>query len=249
MAEGPQVLLRTEWLLRHLGGRKILRCTSMRDDIDEARIVGRSVKRVFCKGKNIFCDLGGDLYLHNHLLMRGRWKKLSGAQLILPPDTWLALDVGPYSVCNMNGQRLRLIDRDQLDEQLDSLGPDTMANPFPASAIERRLRDSALPISEALLQQSVLAGIGNTAKSEILFLAKIAPERTHRDLSTQETERLIEAIPKVLWNSYRLSGRWECDVYKRRGMPCVRCGVSIETMTLRPSKRKTYYCPRCQWGE
>ena len=249
MAEGPQVLLRTEWLQRHLGGRKILRCSSSREDIESKRIVGRTVERVFCKGKNIFFDLGSDLYLHNHLLMRGKWKKLSGAQLLLPPGTWVSFDVGPYTLCNIDGQRLRLIGRDELDEQLASLGPDTLQQPYPAEHIRRRLLDSNLAISEALLQQSILAGIGNIAKSEILFQAQIPPDCRMCELSSAEASRLLEAIPTVLWNSHQVGGRWECNVYKRRAKPCVRCGVDIVTVTLRPSKRTTYFCPQCQRGE
>ena len=66
------------------------------------------------------------LFLHNHLLMRGTWKKLEGQQLFLPPNAWIALYVGPYTICNLGGQMLKVVTKGDVDEQLASLGPDAM---------------------------------------------------------------------------------------------------------------------------
>ena len=74
MAEGPQVLRRTEWLHRYLADRTVLRCESKRDDIPADRLTGLTVQRVFCHGKNIFVQFQSGLLLYNHLLMRGTWK-------------------------------------------------------------------------------------------------------------------------------------------------------------------------------
>ena len=98
-------------------------------------LVGLAVQRVVCKGKNIFVQFDDGQILYNHLLMRGKWKKLDGAQLFLPAGTWLGLYVGPYTICNIGGQKLKLIDQDQMEEQWESLGPDAMAKPYPADAL------------------------------------------------------------------------------------------------------------------
>jgi len=68
-------------LEKHLAGRKVLRCQSTRGDIPAESFTGKRVERVFCKGKHIFLGFEGGLFLHNHLLMRGTWKKLEGQHI------------------------------------------------------------------------------------------------------------------------------------------------------------------------
>ena len=246
MAEGPQVLRRSEWLHRYLADRTTVRVDSLRDDIPAKALTDRKVLRVFCKGKNIFIEFEGKKVLYNHMLMRGTWKRLDGAQLFLPADAWLGLYVGPYTICNLRGQKLELIDHEQMERKLDSLGPDTMAKPYPIEEVRQALQNTTTPISEALLDQSVLAGVGNAAKSEILFLSRLDPRLTFSELSNTQAQAVLEAIPTILWKSYHVGGRWDCDVYHRKGEPCVQCGTKIRSMALRPSKRATFFCPRCQ---
>ena len=246
MAEGPQVLRRTEWLHRYLAGRKVVRSVSERDDISADQLTGLSVQRVACRGKNIFVEFEGGQILYNHLLMRGNWKKLDGAQLFLPTGAWLGLYLGPYTICNIGGQRLKLIDQEQMQEQLESLGPDAMAKPYATDEIRSSLLQSRLSVSEALLDQSVVAGVGNIAKSEILFVARIDPRVHATELSERQLATLLDAIPTVLWNSYNVGGRWECRVYRKVGDACEQCGTTIRSISLRPSKRATYFCPKCQ---
>ncbi|MBM4001759.1 MAG: hypothetical protein FJ295_00520 [Planctomycetes bacterium] len=139
MSEGPQVLRRTEWLGRYLLGRKVLRCLSAHTEVPAESLTGRQIRRAFCKGKHIFIEFDGDCYLHNHLLMRGKWKKLDGNQLFLPDDAWLGLYVGPYTICNLNGQLLKLVGQEELAAKLASLGPDAMSRPYPADEIRAAL--------------------------------------------------------------------------------------------------------------
>ncbi|MDY0170552.1 MAG: zinc finger domain-containing protein [Thermoguttaceae bacterium] len=185
-------------------------------------------------------------FLHNHLLMRGKWKKLEGNQLFLPDGAWLGLYVGPYTICNLNGQMLNLVDQDDVAVRLASLGPDAMTQPYPAEDIRAALARSNLPVSEALLDQSVLAGVGNIAKSEILFQAKLDPRIPTNEVTGARMDRLAKAIPKVLWASYHAGGRWVCQVYRRHGQKCEVCGRLVRLVRLPPSKRATYFCPSCQ---
>ncbi|REJ74273.1 MAG: hypothetical protein DWQ34_23915 [Planctomycetota bacterium] len=248
MAEGPQVLRRTEWLDRHLTGRKVLRCQSSRDDIPVESISSQRVERVFCHGKHIFIALDGGQILHNHLLMRGRWRKLSGQQLFLPDGAWLSLYVGPHSVVNLNGQKLKLVQHEIVDEQRALLGPDLMTDPFPEVDVCTAILASHLPISEALLDQSVVAGVGNIAKSETLYRAGLDPHIPASGLSDQQMTRLVDAVQGVLWDSYHAGGRWVCRVYQRRGTRCGQCGGTIQSTSLKPSGQTTYFCPGCQCG-
>ena len=246
MSEGPQVLRRTEWLDRYLAKRTVLRCVSARTEIPAESLTGRQVQRAFCKGKHIFIEFDSDVLLHNHLLMRGSWKKLSGNQLFLPDDAWLGLYVGPYTMCNLNGQMLRLVNQADVIKQLTTLGPDAMTQPYPTDEIRAALAATELPISEALLDQSVLAGVGNIAKSEILFQTGLDPRVPANDVNGATMDRLLESIPKVLWASYHAGGRWVCEVYRHVGQRCKICNSVIRMVRLAPSKRATYFCPRCQ---
>ena len=246
MAEGPQVRRRTEWLHRHLASRKVLRCQSTRDDFPAESFTGKRVQRVFCKGKHIFLEFEGDLFLHNHLLMRGTWKKLEGQQLFLPPNAWIALYVGPYTICNLGGQMLKAVTKDDVKGQLATLGPDAMDEPFPEEEITERLMGQRLPIAEALLDQSVVAGIGNIAKSEILFSAGIDPRAKVSELGDGEMPRLLAAIHETLWASYNNGGRWKCSVYRKAGERCINCGGTVRSIRQPPSRQATYFCPRCQ---
>jgi endonuclease VIII len=246
VSEGPQVLRRTEWLDRYLAKRTVLRCISTRTRIPAESLTGRQIQRAFCKGKHIFIEFDSGVSLHNHLLMRGTWKKLRGNQLFLPDDAWLGLYVGPYTICNLNGQMLRLVSQDEVTKQLATLGPDAMAQPYPAHEIRNALAASMLPISEALLDQAVLAGVGNIAKSEILFQTGLDPRVPANEVNGATRDRLLESIRQVLWASYHAGGRWVCQVYRRQGQRCKICNSVIRMVKLAPSKRATYYCTRCQ---
>ncbi len=246
MSEGPQVLRRTEWLHKHLQGRRVVRCHSTRSDIPAEELTGCDVLRAFCKGKHIFIEFDGGRFLHNHLLMKGIWRKLEGQQLFFADTTWLALYVGPFTICNLKGQMLKLINEDAVKLQCDSLGPDAMARPYPKEQIRHSLSSTKLPVSEALLNQSILCGVGNVAKSETLYLAGLDPRIAGCELRPSQMDGLLEAIPAVLWNSYDKGGRWTHHVYHRHGQSCEKCGTVIRSMRLNPSKRATYFCPKCQ---
>jgi len=138
------------------------------------------------------------------------------------------------------------VTKGDVDEQLASLGPDAMDEPFPGSEIAERLMGQRLPIAEALLDQSVLAGIGNIAKSEILFSAGIDPRAKVSELGDGEMPKLLKAIQETLRSSYNQGGRWKCSVYRKAGEQCVKCGGTIRLIKQPPSRRATYFCPKCQ---
>ena len=248
MAEGPQVLLLTERLRQWLLGRIPLAITTVRDALTDgcSDAVEHPIVQIVCHGKHIFICFDNQSVLHNHLLMRGRWRKYGGGLLILPEDAWLSIDVGELTVCNLKGQVLEWISRARMHTIVNSLGPDTMTRPYPLEKIKNRLDASGHPVSESLLDQSLLAGIGNTAKSEILFSAGIDPRKPTNTLTPRERERLHEQIQNILWESYNRGGRWIHRVYRKSGEPCPECHAPIALLRLPPSNRSTYYCPSCQ---
>ncbi len=210
MSEGPQVKLRTEWLSRHLTGRRVLTAGTgrLKPVVDGTRLQGRDIRRCYCRGKNILIEFSGGLTLHNHLLMRGKWRREPGQLLLVAEDIWLALYVGAATICNVNGQKLVLLDDRGVEGLLRSLGPDVLDAPFPEAGVSMALKKSDLPIAEALLAQGVVCGIGNVARSEILFAAGLSPFVPSRSLSSGRLESICRAIQNVMGESYRTGGRW-----------------------------------------
>lgn len=143
-------------------------------------------------------------------------------------------------------------------KELNHIGPDAFLDPLPPTLLENKQR----MIKTILLDQSVLAGLGNIYVDEVLFRAKIHPEKSM--LASIEAQRIVEIIPQVLTiaiqnggtsigegkgNYYNLQGkrggmRQHLQVYKRRGAPCISCGTIIERIIV--AGRGTHYCPNCQ---
>ncbi len=246
MSEGPQVKIRTEWLRRHVAGHVVVSCLTGRENLQAfaGAVAGRRLLDVFCKGKHIFAEFEGGLFLHNHLLMRGSWRRLEGRLLLLPPGTWLALDMGSHTVCNLNGQMLRPETSQTVAHELSRLGPDVMTEPYPAGEIERALRSRDQAIGPALLDQSLVSGLGNIAKSEALHLARVDPRARAQALNPSAVRRLVEAIRRVCQESYYKGGRWSCRIYQRHGQPCATCSRRI--VRILQAGRSTYFCPVCQ---
>jgi endonuclease-8 len=246
MAEGPQVKIRTEWLSRQLVGRTVVSCDTPRRELAKFAdaVTARAAVNTFCKGKHIFLEFDGDLFLHNHLLMRGSWRRYDGRLLFPPEGAWLSLDVGTHTVCNLNGQMLRVESPEGVQRQLSKLGPDVMASPYPTEDVAGALASVNGTIGPALLEQSLVCGLGNIAKSEALYAAGIDPRTNGKQLGVERVSLLVEAIRAVCMESYGKGGRWECKVYRRHGQQCARCGGTIKRFPQ--DKRMTYCCPECQ---
>ncbi len=237
-------------MARKLCGRTINRVFSEKPGLKALaeKLSGRSVTDVFCKGKHIFIRFDQGTVLHNHMLMRGKWRALSGPFLFAPPGLWLALEQGASAICNFNGQVLEAIDEAGVAKWLDALGPDVLSTPYPEAALAERLQQATRPICEVLLDQSCIAGIGNVAKSESLFLAGIDPRIPANQLSSASVEALLASMRAVMMESYTQGGRWIHRVYHRHRQPCPQCGGRIAVIRMPPSRRATYFCPLCQRG-
>jgi len=248
MSEGPQVKLITEKLQQQLLGQVINSCKTTRAGLElfSKSVSGSQIKRIFCKGKHIFFEFDSSIYLHNHLLMRGRWRKSSDHFLLLTSEIWLTFELAKATVYNCNGQVLKVLDEEQIRIQLNSLGPDIMSADCLDDHIAEAIVLSKGPIGEILLDQSVLSGIGNVAKSESLFLAGLHPQTNVIDISYGQSRSLAESIRHVMWESYRAGGRWTHRVYRRAKNQCFECGTRIQMIRQGKQNRSTYFCPRCQ---
>ncbi len=143
---------------------------------------------------------------------------------------------------------------------LKHLGPEPFSTKFNATYLKRCLKGRNRSIKSALLDQSLIAGIGNIYADESLFLARILPQKPSGELKGIEIERLCKSITKVLKVSIGKGGTTFSDfrdldggngkyggaawVYKKEGKPCRRCGTRIERQKL--SGRSTHWCSKCQ---
>ena len=221
------------------------------------RVVLESQRRA----KYILLPLSGDLILAVHFALWGTLALVPADQPRLPETLILwHLD---------QEQDLRLIDKlgyaraaagspGVLAERLDlkSLGPEALDPTFDVNVLARQLARRRGVLKSVLLNQRVLAGLGNRDTDESLWLAGIDPRRSAASLTPDELARLHEAIGKVLAEGIALRGT-QRDLFGRKGQavhrryifeksrePCPRCGTSI--VYIRIGGRNTFYCPHCQ---
>lgn len=207
---------------------------------------GATVERVLCKGKRIFLRFSSGAFLHNHLLMRGSWRRADGPFLFVPPGMWLAVSVPGVTVCNWNGQMLRWETEALFRQAWDALGPDVLDPEVSIDALVVAIAASPLAIGETLLDQGCLSGLGNVARAEALFLAGQSPATPSRTMAASRLTAVATMARKVMKDSLREGGRWIHRVYHRAGEPCPECGTRIRVARLAPSRRAIYFCPRCQ---
>jgi endonuclease-8 len=223
------------------------------DDWPE-RLAGRSVRSVDAHGKHLFIRFDGGLTLHSHLRMSGswgvhregeRWKRAARR-------AWLVVRSGAFSIVEFDGPVLELISesRTRFDRHLAQLGQDVIGERFDFERFLRALRaeDPARPIGDALLDQRLLAGIGNVWKSESCFATAIDPWRALAQLRDEEALALVEFVRERMRQSADADGfsTRPSAVYDRAGRPCPRCGTRIRRRGQGENNRVTYWCDGCQ---
>jgi endonuclease VIII len=218
------------------------------------RLAGRSVRSVDAHGKHLFIRFDGELTLHSHLRMTGSWGvHREGARWKRSARrAWLVIRRGEWSVVEFDGPVLELLreSRTRFDRRLASLGPDVIGERFDAHAFLERLRaqDPARTLGDALLDQRVIAGIGNVWKSESCFAAGVSPWRELRTLGDDEALAIAAFAHERMTRSAALDGfsTRPRAVYGRAGSPCERCRTPIRSHGQGDDNRTTYWCPGCQ---
>ena len=213
------------------------------------RLDGRRLDRAEAHGKHLLLRFG-DLVLHSHLGMSGSWHLYRRGERWRKPrsSAWAARAGEGQEAVQFGGPTLRLIaaDRVHLDPQLARLGPDVLAPELDLEAVLAGLRRQPdRELGDALLDQAVVAGIGNIYKSEACFAAGVDPWRRVGDLSTAELAAVLTAARELMLAAVA-SGRQPHAIYRRRG-PCVRCGGGpVRSRGQGDANRTTYWCPNCQ---
>ncbi|HEX7222482.1 MAG TPA: DNA-formamidopyrimidine glycosylase family protein [Candidatus Limnocylindrales bacterium] len=261
MPEGDTLFRAAAGLRPHLVGRPVTGARARRPGPQIERVVGSTVTAVESQGKNLLIRFSNGLELRTHLRMNGSWHRYR------PGERWrraeararVVLEVpGAVAVC-FDAPVAELFESraEGLHPSLSKLGPDLLDPAFGeehvAEAI-RRLRDSgraAMSISEALLDQRALAGIGNIWRNETLFAERVDPFVTVANLDDATLERLVRRAHELLRGSAAMPpGRGPMRIYGRAGRPCLRCGTLVRSgPTSGELPRTTYWCPRCQRNE
>jgi endonuclease-8 len=268
MPEGD-TLFRAARVVRHaLKDHTITRYEARAPALTHVDLLGAVARRVDAYGKYLFIAFEGRGVLVTHLKMIGSWhvypaarssdewgKPASRARVVLGTDRAVA-------VC-FSAPVVRWMTEGAARELVASLGPDILADDFDVRDVVRRLRTrNDWTIAEALLDQTILAGIGNIYKSEVLFVTATHPMVVVGALSDDALQHIVtrarqlmlrnvpETVGRRVTNAASPSGLW---VYGRAGQPCFRCRSRIELFTQGGAQahrvtlaRTTYCCPRCQ---
>lgn len=246
------------------------------------RLLGCRFTALERHGKYLLATLDDDARLLLHLGMTGQLfsstarspRLLSAtaraalspeAQLVFTPDQHTHLrftfeDAGPavYFRDPRKFGKVRWLAPGASDPRLDKLGPDALTADAAHLAVAARRRST--PIKTLLLDQSVLAGVGNIYADEALFLAGVRPTRRSSRVTRAEYQAIARALRQVLERSIETGGssindylhpdggdggyQDERNVYAREGTPCLRCATSIRRVVI--GQRSSHFCPRCQ---
>jgi endonuclease-8 len=208
------------------------------------RLDGRRLEAVEAVGKNLLLSFEGGLVLRSHLRMSGRWQMLErGAEKHGKP--WLVLTGAEWEAVLWNGPVLELTTRGTR-----RLGPDILADPPDLAGMVIRLRGEhqRRELGDALLDQRLVAGIGNVWKAESLWRAQLSPWLRLEQVSDEELERVLGEAARLMRAALESNGGNRV-VYKRAGRPCPRCGTPIRSRGQGDDNRIAYWCPGCQRGE
>lgn len=257
MPEGDTVYLSAKNLAAALDGAVLTRCDIRVPAFATVDLTGETVDSVVSRGKHLLMRIG-DVSIHSHLKMEGSWhlyrhgtpwkRPAWQARAILETEDWVAVgfELGTLEI-------VPLADEGTV---VDYLGPDLLGPGWDADvALERLLADPAREVGLALLDQRILAGLGNVYRNELCFLRGVLPTRpvgevAHPEKMIDLAHRLITANKdrheRTTTGKLRGQTAW---VYGREGRPCLRCGTKIQRGELGDTElqmRITYWCPVCQ---
>jgi endonuclease-8 len=225
-----------------------------------SRLVGHRVETVEARGKHLLIGFSGGVWLRTHMRMRGSWHRYRvGEPWRLPASrasAFLRTD-SAVAVC-FDAPEVELLTAAEVERHpvLTTLGPDLLSARFDADEAVRRLlavRDVAL--GEALLDQRLVAGVGNVYKSEVCFLERLDPWGPVRSVPEVSLRSALATARRLLQANVRGGRRVTTGVgavggslwvYGRAGRPCRRCGTIIQSRRQGEQGRLTYWCPRCQ---
>ena len=208
------------------------------------RVDGQLLEAVEARGKNLLLRFEGGRTLRSHLGMSGSWRTMAADAPVrgLP---WLVLTGSRAKAVLRGGAAL-----ETSEGRVASLGPDILAPELDRAAIVRSLRRSGprRRIGDALLDQRLVAGIGNIWRSEALWHARVSPWLAVADVDEADLGAVVGHAARLMAES-RDGTRVPRAVYRRAGRPCRRCGAPVRSAQIGDAARTVYWCPTCQRGK
>ena len=280
MPELPEVETVRRGLAPVMEGRTIVSLTQNRADLRfpfperfAKRVSGHKVVRLGRRAKFLTAELSSGEVLVMHLGMTGRFT-VSGQRTgsykydtgTDPAHDHVVIVLDSHDIVTYNDPRrfgfmeLWPAEQFQAYPRLTAMGPEPLSNHFSAAYLDTALKGKKAPIKAALLDQSVIAGLGNIYVCEALWRARISPKRLSQSIPGQRAARLAPAINDVIAEAIEAGGSSISDfasasgelgyfqhrfaVYDREGEDCRACGTTIKRLVQ--SGRSTFYCPSCQ---
>ncbi len=278
MPEGDTIFRAARALQKAIGGKRVTRfeaqVATLASVADEKGIIGRTVEKVEARGKWCLIHFSGDLILVTHMLMSGSWhiyrvgerwfSPRSSMRCAITAEDFVAVAFNvPVAEFHTERSLLRY-------SQVPKLGVDLLGEGYSTEGGVAALRGYAAQHPEAevgvtLLNQRVMAGLGNVYKSEVPFAAGVNPFRQLRTLSERELEVMAEVSGRYLRanvndgsgdgivtysgnrrTTHSMNAGDRLWVYGRQGQECRRCGAFVMMRKQGEQARSTYWCPQCQ---
>jgi endonuclease-8 len=258
MPEGDTIHRTAATLHRWLAGRTITTARSREVAFDARSMVGDSVEAVGARGKHLLVHLASGRVVHTHQGMHGSWHVYrTGERWQRPPGhAKLIIETGERVAVCFESPVVELLSATAFRRHpvLIELGPDLLDPSVDIAEILRRATSLARrSIGELLLDQRVVAGIGNVYRSEVLWDHRVHPLTAVGALAPEQLEALVATASEMLRRNVnpaappsRRFGVAEPRVYRRTGRPCPRCATPIVSALLGSQPRRAYWCPQCQ---
>jgi len=275
LPELPEVETVMRGLRPHLEGAVLDRVETRRPDLRvpfpknfAARLTGRRVVALTRRAKYILARLDDDVQVLMHLGMSGRMVLHDAAPPTGKHDHVYIVTDGGKHVVFTDPRRFGLMTLIEPGEEtshplLRDLGPEPLGNAFSGPLLAERLRGKRTPLKAALLDQRVVAGLGNIYVCEALYEARLSPRRQAHTVGSQRAERLVAAIRRVLLAAIDAGGsslrdyvaadgelgyfQHNFSVYDREGAPCPSCdGCASGVRRIVQSGRSTFFCSHRQ---
>ncbi len=246
---------------------------------DDTPVAGRTIETVEARGKWLLIYFSGDLILVTHMLMSGSWHIYRVGERWRVPRSAMRCVVRVQDfeaiACNVPVAKFFTARTLERNSMIPKLGPDLLRADYDeAEARARVLARADEEIANVLLNQRVIAGLGNVYKTEVCFLCGVHPFRKVASLTPAELDCLLFQSRKLIRENVHEGARagsgaddkiltytgarrttgsadqasrlW---VYGRQGQPCRRCGTAVLMRKQGPDARSTYWCPQCQPGD
>jgi len=259
MPEGDTLHRVAFQISKQICGRRIEAARARAELRRADELAGQLLTTAEARGKHLLLDFDNALSVHSHLGMTGSWHIYPRGERWRKPAqrAALALRFATHDLVCFSPKLIELdtTERIRRNPFVTGLGPDLLAATFDEEAALLRLRGhNGVPLGEALMDQRLVAGIGNVYKSEILFMNRLDPFKpvaAYEDTALlaclrdarHYLRRNLEGLRRKFRGTTQGDRLW---AYRRRAMPCLVCGTPIAMRRQGEAARSTYYCPTCQ---